>query len=193
MKKSELRQMIREVLREELNGKKYLEEDITAGVIDEKAVYDCLSRIEANSGDRLDDWATVRLSVEDLKKALKVGTTISHGKTYGRTIPAQIIDSANLVFMYHDSEGVLSVTLELHGDARPDSDYNDANEYLGDCIPIISHLEIAFDTEEEALEYFKNEILPNADAIAHDIIQRAWEESGFKDYSGITDYEPKYL
>jgi ribosomal protein S20 len=65
IKKSELREMIKEVLKEELSARKNLKEaafDNAVNNIDESAIDDCLARIEANSGSRSEDWATVRLS-----------------------------------------------------------------------------------------------------------------------------------
>jgi hypothetical protein len=186
MTKSELKIMIRKILKEELS-KRHLKEAITDPNIDEKAVDACLARINANSGARHRDWATVKLSKEDLKKALKIGTNLSHGSIHGMTIPAQIVDSADLVFLYSDFENTAIISLELHGDTRSETGL-DVNGYLNDCLPIIGDLELNFASEDEALEYFKKEILVKADEVAHNIIQNAWLESGFKDYSGITNY-----
>jgi hypothetical protein len=195
MKKSELREMIKEVLEEEFSTRKNLKEaafdsavnNIDESGIDESAIDDCLARIEANSGSRSEDWATVRLSKEDLKKALKIGTNVSHGANWGTTIPAQIVDSADLVLLYSNYDKVATISLELHGDTREETGLS-VNEYIDDCIPIIDCIELECSSEDEATSYFKNEILPKADEVAHNIIQKAWIDGKFNDYSGITDY-----
>ena len=186
--KSELKEMIREVLREELT-KKHLNEAPSPAVpptVDKAELDACLARISANSDYTPDYYVAVKLSKDDLIKALKIGTNLSHGIN-GMTIPAQIVDSADLVFMY--DEGRAWIDLMLHGDTRTESGL-DVNEYLGNCLPIIGSLEFEpdFESEEEAFEYFKQEILPKADEIVHNIIQQAWIEGNFSEYSGITDY-----
>jgi hypothetical protein len=164
-----------------------LTETSDSPIFDETELDACLNRINANSDYSPDYDVSVKLSKDDLKKALKIGTTISHGFN-GMTIPAQIIDSAELVFMYDD--GSAWVNVMLHGDTRKESGL-DANEYLDNCLPIIDSTEfdMTFKSEEEAFEYFKQEILPVADEVVHKIIQQAWTTGGFNDYSGITDYE----
>lgn len=199
MTKSELRTVIQKLLKEELEANKILKENSShiTSAYDDKIVDACLGRIYKNAdytitdnGDELDKWISVGITKEDLKKALKVGTNLSHGRyDVGMTIPAQIVDSADLVIYYDYEDSTLGISFELHGDCPDNSDCS-VNDYL-DSVPIIGKKVITLKniySNSDVLSYIKSEIAPNADVIVHEIIEQAWKQSGYTDYSGITDY-----
>lgn len=196
MTKSELRSMIRGILKEELLRVK-LTEDVS--LVDEKEIDACLARVNkrANSGNNYEidhefHWAYPKISKEDLKKALRIGSrgTYKSGSGRGVTMPAQLVDELALCLYYYDDTDSYDVSAMLYGEHPITGE--DTNEYANEITTVGSKdLDITFGSEDEAHEYFINYIVPNADKLMHEIITQAWAEHGFTDYEGITDYHSR--
>jgi hypothetical protein len=185
--KSELRQMIREVLQEEL-AESSLNEDV-AEAFDKKQVMACLARVNScTDTDIQDDYLmfSVKLSMDDLKKALKLGAygLFTH---YTGPMPAQIVDAVALTVGLEIGEPV-TIALQFYGEDKKTG--MTAHEYLGDEIPLIGfkELNITPNSIQECRQIIQDTI-KNAESIAHEIIDNTWKESGFTDYSGITSYD----
>jgi hypothetical protein len=164
----------------------------SAIAINEQEVDACLKRINSKvmQPECDKDWCdvNVHLSKDDLKKALRIGNDGEYGMANrGSVIPAQLVNEAIIVFEPADENSSSLITLQLHGE-HPETgesvhDYVDGLPWIG-SITVIDK----FTTDEEAADYFKTEVLPEANKLAHDIIENAWK-AGYSDYNGITDYK----
>lgn len=159
------------------------------GSIDEAEVDACLARtIEATkyNGKYPEEMSVyIKLSKEDLKKALKLGGYATFQTPKDMPIPAQLVDGICLEFIYDDYSSSLNLSLSGYRDG-----FESVNDYFDD-IPFIGFLDVieTFTTEQEARDYFKKNIEPNAEKLALRILNSSWRESGYTDYAGITDYE----
>ena len=159
--------------------------------INESEVESCYKRIVASAAADKDQviedpdsiMIAVEVSKEHLKKALKLGAFGTYGET--STVPAQYVESVDLEFsnniLLDEDNSLLSV--QLHGEYNDES----VNDYIDGVCFVQFRDYPAFDTEEEALEFFEKEIRPNATKIAEEMIDEAWAEAGCTDYEGITD------
>jgi hypothetical protein len=159
----------------------------------------CLDRVNAHAAEQIsraevtatDGNIYVKLSEEDLKKALRIGSRGGYTNGSGVTMPAQLVEMVSLeIVRSEDAEdGACIICLELYGEnettGETTHDYNDGDiPFVGDTIMPGMPAE----SDEEFIEYVKTNVFPNADRIAHDIINKTWNEFGFSDYAGITDY-----
>jgi hypothetical protein len=177
--------------------RKPLKESVDAA-FDPAAVKACLNRINGNAIDKpvLDKYGSsinVMVSEEDLKKALRIGSRGGYTNGNGMTIPAQLVDLLSLEIAKgeEDDDAIGYICLQLYGEneetGETTNDYNNGDAaFVGD----VSIPGEPIESDEEFFEYLKNEVFPNADRIARDIITKTWNEFGFNDYAGITDYTP---
>jgi hypothetical protein len=180
--------VVRKNLNESLKRRRALTESIN-----ESEVESCYKRVCASAAEEqsrvIDDpdeiMLAVKISKEHLKKALKLGAFGTYTGNEPHTVPAQYVESVDFEFTNNIllDEDYCQLAVELHGE------YNDEelNDYLGDVCFVHFREYPAFDTEEEALEFFEKEIRPNATKIAEEMIDEAWVEAGCTDYEGITD------
>lgn len=178
----------RKQLAESLKSKRTLTESV-----EEPEVESCYKRIVASATEEKnrvinnpdDAMIAVEVSKEHLKKALKLGAFSAFAGEGPFTVPAQYVESVDLEFsnniILDEDNSLLSV--QLHGEYNGES----LNDYIDGVCFVQFRDYPAFDTEEEALEFFEKEIRPNATKIAEEMIDEAWAESGYKDYEGITD------
>jgi hypothetical protein len=164
--------------------------------VDEKVLDACLSRIDRASRNEIlydEDFISipVNLSKEDLKKALKIGSrgTYNNPKN-GKTVPAQLVDSVFLSSTFDEDTGeVSSLGLSLGDDS--------VEEYCNDLVVVgeaeVPELARTFSNINQVADCVNTKIYPKADKIAHEIIEQAWANSGFTDFTGITDYNYKEL
>jgi hypothetical protein len=177
--------------------RKPLKESIDAA-FDPAALKACLDRVTASTIEKpvLDEDGgsiNVKVSEEDLKKALRIGSRGGYTNGSGVTMPAQLVDAVYLDITRTDDEtdGRCIFLLGLYGENEETGettlDYNNGDvAFVGDIdIP-----GAPIESDEEFIEYVKTDIFPVADRIAHDIINKTWNEFGFNDYAGITDYTP---
>lgn len=159
----------------------------------------CLARVNTNATEQASKAEIdanygsicVKLSEEDLKKALRIGSRGGYTDGDGMTIPAQLVEMVSLeITRAEDKEdGVCTCLLELYGENEKTGE--STHEYNNEDVPFVGDTTIPgtpIDSDEEFIEYIKTEIFPNADRIAHDIINETWNKFGFNDYEGITDY-----
>jgi hypothetical protein len=191
--KSELKEMIREALREELN-KKVLKETFEELDYNKTDVTSCLARVNSAAdafdvsliSDNYDGYyydltMPVHVTEEDLKKILRLGL-----EGEGHVVfPAQLVDRVCLQFLGSEYN---SYDLNLQVDS---GDGDEIYEYLDEnvaTIPFVCYKELNFKptSDEEAFEYFKNEIVPNATNIVHQMVETAWKKAHINDYKGIT-------
>jgi hypothetical protein len=180
--------------------RKSLKESIDAA-FDQATLKACLDRVTASALDEpeLDEYGcsiNVKVSEEDLKKALRIGSRGGYTNGSGVTMPAQLVDLLSLEIIKGEAgeageDDICTICLELYGEneetGETTHDYNDGD------IPFVGDTSIPgkpIESDEEFFEYLKNEVFPKADSIAHDIINKTWNEFGFNDYAGITDYTP---
>ncbi len=179
----------RKRLNESLKRRRVLTESIN-----ESEVESCYKRVCASAAEErgrvMDDPEEVMLAVEvskeHLKKALKLGAFSTYIGDEPHTVPAQYVESIDLEFINNIllDEDYCQLAVQLHGEYNDES----VNDFLGDDVCFVQFREYpAFDTEEEALEFFETEIRPNATKIAEEMIDEAWAKSGCTDYEGITD------
>ena len=183
---------------------------------DEDVLNACLARVNqgAKEAPSIDDisFIPVALQKDDLKKALKLGNSGELVKgVHGTIIPAQIVDQAYIVvdFLTDDADPTeddydaeddeyypeevhtMLVSLQLFGNG-----VYDPHEHV-DGLPIVgesANYSRKLDSKDPYADFdnaVENEIIPNADAIAHEIIQQAWAESGYNDFIGITELPQK--
>lgn len=178
----------RKRLTESFKGKRALIESI-----EESEVESCYKRVCASAAAEKDQaindpdeiMIAVEVSKEHLKKALKLGAFSTYTGNEPYTVPAQYVESVDLEFSNNiilDSDNC-QLAVILHGEYEDES----VNDYIGDVCFVQFRDYPAFDTEEEALEFFETEIRPNATKIAEEMIDEAWAKSGCTDYEGITD------
>lgn len=158
-----------------------------ARVNDSAAEYASKAEIDAAYGS-----ICVKLSEEDLKRALRIGSRGGYTNGEGMTIPAQLVDMVSLEITRAEDEedGVCICLVELYGENEKTGE--STHEYNNEDVPFVGDTTIPgtpIDSDEEFIEYIKTEVFPNADRIAHDIINETWNKFGFNDYEGITDYE----
>ena len=158
-----------------------------ARVNDSAAEYASKAEIDATYGS-----ICVKLSEEDLKKALRIGSRGGYTNGDGVTIPAQLVDMVSLEITRAEDEedGVCICLVELFGENEKTGE--STHEYNNEDVPFVGDMTIPgtpIDSDEEFIEYVKTEVFPNADRIAHDIINETWNRFGFNDYEGITDYD----
>ena len=179
----------RKSLTESLTRKRTLKESIN-----ESEVESCYKRVCASAAADKDSvikspddiMIAVEVSKEHLKKALKLGAFSTFADKGPHTVPAQYVESVDLEFINNillDEDHCL-LSVHLYGEYEDES----LLDYLGGdvCFVQFRHYP-AFETEEEALEFFEKEIRPNGTKLAEELIDEAWAESGYKDYEGITD------
>jgi hypothetical protein len=164
-------------------------------VINEQELDACLNRINKNAKKpiEMDDsffYAPVSLSKEDLKKALKLGTSCMYNNpSYGRSIPAQLVDNAYIVVLAADEKygTCCSFSVQLTGE------HPDTGESVHDYVDELPYIYIEdyndINTFEASKEYFTKTIVPQANKLAHEAIEKAWSSYGYSDYSGITSYD----
>jgi hypothetical protein len=171
--------------------------DSAADSIDEKELDACFTRVTRAAQSSVDDdgklkWIPVKLSKEDLKKALRLGSRGTYtNQSRGVTVPAQLVDGVVLCAAGGDGEASY-IDLHLQGE-NPTTGEN-VVDYCDDIAVAASKTEHdkIFNSVSEFTNYCNRTIIPNADKIAHEIIEQAWSESGLKDYVGITDYTSSY-
>lgn len=160
----------------------------------------CLARVNASATEYASEAEIdadyggsiyVKLSEEDLKKALRIGSRGGYSNGDGMTIPAQLVEMVSLeITRAEDGEdGVCTCLVELYGENEKTGE--STHEYNNEEVPFVGDMTIPgtpIDSDEEFIEYVKTEVFPNADRIAHDIINETWNNFGFNDYEGITDY-----
>lgn len=132
----------------------------------------------------------VKLSKEDLKRALKIGSGGAYNNVAsGMTLPAQLVDSAELQFNGDMEDGEPSyLSLILYGENEETGETS--HDYV-DEVPFVgwhSAYEKKFKNQKDAIDFCIKNIVPNAEKIAHEIITDSWTKSGYTDYEGITDY-----
>lgn len=177
--------------------RKPLKESIDAA-FDQATLKACLDRVTASALDEplLDEYGgsiQVKVSEEDLKKALRIGSRGGYTNGSGVTMPAQLVDTVYLDITRTDDEtdGPCILLVGLYGENEETGettlDYNNGDvAFVGDIdIP-----GAPIESDEEFIEYVKTDIFPKADQIVHEIINKTWNEFGFNDYAGITDYTP---
>lgn len=160
----------------------------------------CLARVNANATEYASkaeinaDYGgiCVKLSEEDLKKALRIGSRGGYTDGSGVTMPAQLVELVSLeITRSEDGEdGICTCLVELYGENKKTGE--STHEYNNEDIPFVGDMTIPgtpIASDEEFIEYVKAEVFPNADRIAHDIINETWNNFGFNDYEGITDYD----
>lgn len=171
-------------------------EETSTGAFDPAELKACLDRVNANAADSSNseidkDYGSicVKLSEEDLKKALRIGSRGGYvSPDNGMTIPAQVVDMLSLEIT-RDDDMLCSICLELYGENKKTGE--STNEYNNDDVAFVGGITLPGDpleSDEEFIEYVKTEVFPNADRIAHDIINETWNSLGLNDYEGITDY-----
>lgn len=177
--------------------RKPLKESVDAA-FDPAAVKACLNRINGNAIDKpvLDKYGSsinVTVSEEDLKKALRIGSRGGYTNGNGMTIPAQLVDLLSLEIAKgeEDDDAIGYICLQLYGEneetGETTNDYNNGDvAFVGD----VSIPGEPIESDEEFFEYLENNIFPIANRIARDIITKTWNNFGFNDYAGITDYTP---
>jgi hypothetical protein len=175
--------------------RKSLKESIDAA-FDQATLKACLDRVTASALDEpeLDEYGcsiNVKVSEEDLKKALRIGSRGGYTNGKGITMPAQLVDTVYLDIGRTEDEkdGPCVLLVGLYGEnEETDETSNDYND--GD-VPFVGDMDIPgkpIESDEEFIEYVKTTIFPKADQIVHEIINKTWNEFGFNDYEGITDY-----
>jgi hypothetical protein len=182
-------------LHEEFKLYEHLWEDtVTKSGIDEKELDACLNRVNtAAHGAKIevDDhmcWYPVALTKEELKKALKLGNLaiyINPNKVC--TIPAQIVESASIQYEWWPGKEA-EVSLYLLGANAHTGE--STHEYCND-LPIVGFSnkhKKQFTDVNDFHEYFSKVIIPEAHKLTKEILTKAWAESGFYDFEGITDY-----
>jgi hypothetical protein len=151
-------------------------------VVDERAIDACLARVNGTAGEGDSTQVAVSVSKDDLKKALRLGAYSLYSTPLDKPVPAQLVDALWLEFMssVDMDEDYSQLSLSFDGE--------EVNEYFDDNVAFIQHktLPEVFNNEEEAAEYFEKTIKPQASKIAHEMIESAWQESGYTDYNGIT-------
>jgi hypothetical protein len=83
-----------------------------------------------------------------------------------------------------------SFSIQLHGE-HPDTGES-TNDYVDEipCIYLEDRKDIT--TYEASKEYFIKIVVPQANKLAHEAIEKAWLSSGYSDYNGITNYAPRH-
>jgi hypothetical protein len=180
--------VVRKNLNESLKRRRALIESIN-----ESEVESCYKRVCASAAEErgrvMDDPADIMLAVkvskEHLKKALKLGAFSTYEGEEPHTVPAQYVESVDFEFLNNImiDEDYCQLAVQLHGEYNDES----VNDYIGDVCFVQFREYPAFETEEEALEFFEKEIRPNATKIAEEMIDEAWAASGCTDYEGITE------
>lgn len=170
----------------------------STGAFDQAELKACLDRVNASAAEQIskaevdDTYGSiyVKLSEEDLKKALRIGSRGGYvSPDNGMTMPAQLVEMASLEIT-RDDDMLCSICLELYGENKETGETT--HEYNNDDVPFVGGITLPdgpFESDEEFIEYVKTKVFPNADSIAHDIINNTWNELGLNDYEGITDYE----
>jgi hypothetical protein len=170
----------------------------SAGAFDPAEIKACLDRVNANAAEstsKAEIDATygsicVKLSEEDLKKALRIGSRGGYASPdNGITMPAQLVELASLEIT-RDDDMLCSICLELYGENEETGETT--HEYNSNDVPFVGGITLPdgpLESDEEFIEYVKTKVFPNADSIAHDIINNTWNELGLDDYEGITDYD----
>ena len=163
--------------------------------INEQELDACLNRINKNAKKpiEMDDhffYAPISLSKEDLKKALKLGTSCMYSNpSDGRSIPAQLVENAYIVVLpaYEKYGDCCSFSIQLTGE------HPDTGESVHDYVDEIPYIYIEdyndITTFEASKEYFTKTIVPQANKLAHEAIEKAWSSYSYSDYSGITSYD----
>jgi hypothetical protein len=177
--------------------RKPLKESVDAA-FDPAAVKACLNRINGNAIDKpvLDKYGSsinVMVSEEDLKKALRIGSRGGYTNGNGMTIPAQLVDLLSLEITKgeEDDDAIGYICLQLYGENEETGETT--NDYNNDDAAFVGDVSIPgepIESDEEFFEYLENNIFPIANRIARDIITKTWNNFGFNDYAGITDYTP---
>lgn len=171
----------------------------STGTFNQAELKACLDRVNANAVEQAskaevtatDASICVKLSEEDLKKALRIGSRGGYTDGSGVTMPAQLVELASLEIVRSKDvdDGACIICLELYGENQITGETT--HEYNDDDIPFVGDASLPgtpAESDEEFIEYVKTNVFPNADRIAHDIISKTWDEFGFSDYTGITDY-----
>lgn len=167
---------------------------------DEKELDACLSRVnkssmEAVSYEDMIIHIPVKLSKEDLKKALRLGNWgICVDPQDSTTVPAQLVDEVYLcVIGDYESNDYFAISLHLGGENPVTGETT--IDYCNDDIVVVGSKNDptkTFGSVVEFTEYCNKTIIPNATKIAHEIIEHSWAESGYTDFAGITDYKSSY-
>jgi hypothetical protein len=176
--------------------RKSLKESVGAA-FDQAELKACLDRVNASAAKYASESEVnefcgsicVRLSEEDLKKALRIGSRGGYTNGSGVTMPAQLVDMVSLEISRHDDDGICGALVELYGENEETGETT--HDYNNDDMPFVGYISIPgrpIESDEEFIEFVKTNIFPKADSIAHDIISKTWNEFGFNDYAGITDY-----
>lgn len=172
----------------------------STGAFDQAEFKACLDRVNASAAEQISKaeldttYASicVKLSEEDLKKALRIGSRGGYTDGSGVTMPAQLVDVVSLEITRSEDveDGACIICLELFGESKTTGETS--HEYNNEDIPFVGDTTMPgmpAESDEEFMEYVKTKVFPNADRIAHDIINNTWNELGLNDYEGITDYE----
>jgi hypothetical protein len=170
-----------------------------SSAFDQAELKACLDRVNASAAEQIAnaelgaDWASicVKLSEEDLKKALRIGSRGGYTDGSGVTMPAQLIDVVSLEITRSEDveDGACIICLEISGENETTGETS--HEYNNEDIPFVGDTNmpgVPAESDEEFMEYIRTKVFPIADRIAHDIISKTWDEFGFNDYTGITDY-----
>jgi hypothetical protein len=182
------------------NRKALLEaQKATTSDFDETAFKACLNRVTANAAkysepDIDGDSAsiTVKLSEEDLKKALRIGSRGGYTDGTGVTMPAQLVDLVSLEITRTDDDGICAVDVEIYGENEETGE--STHDYNNDDVPFVGGKIIPgnpIESDDEFIGYVMENIVPNAEKLAHEIIEDTWNKLGINDYAGITDYNSK--
>lgn len=171
----------------------------STGAFDQAELKACLDRVNASAAEQAanaevtanDANICVKLSEEDLKKALRIGSRGGYTDGSGVTMPAQLVDLVSLEIIRSEDvdDGACIICLELYGENETTGETT--HEYNNEEIPFVGDTSmpgVPAESDEEFIEYVKTKVFPNADRIAHDIINNTWNELGINDYDGITDY-----
>jgi hypothetical protein len=158
----------------------------------------CLDRVTASASEEplLDEWGgsiQVKVSEEDLKKALRIGSRGGYTNGSGVTMPAQLVDTVYLDVGRTEDEGDGPCVLLVGLYGEDEETGETSNDYSDGDVPFVGDMGIPgepIESDEEFIEYVKTTIFPKADQIVHEIINKTWNEFGFNDYEGITDYTP---
>jgi hypothetical protein len=105
-------------------------------------------------------------------------------------MPAQLVDMVSLEITRTDDDGICAVDVEIYGENEETGE--STHDYNNDDIPFVGGKIIPgnpIESDDEFIGYVMENIVPNAEKLAHEIIEDTWNELGINDYTGITDYD----
>ena len=154
---------------------------------------ECVKRVQASAtgeqyatfgNDSGEAAVNVSLSKEDILKAAKIGSGGVYANGRGISMPLSMINGFELYLNWDitiPNDPYLGVGLYANA-----IDEDAMYKLLGDPA-LIGWYNINFipESSEEVEEFWKTEILPKANNIAHEIVENSWRNSKYNNYHGI--------